>query len=151
MNNITRYEEQKSDFIKTEYDPKFCQLYIEYAEQNINPDGFWGKYKIDESLKKLWIDKYPDFKKTVALIPHITAHILNESVASILHIADKLQDFKTRSQIVMKMYDTYYKSEKDTGMLKDKGQNIREAKKTDIGNISDDDFENMQNYVDNDK
>jgi hypothetical protein len=139
--------EPETNKIITEYDPKYCDLYIEYAKCNMNPDGFWGKYMIDESVKNIWTNQYPEFKRTVALIPHITTNLLNSTFQSVIDRATDQNDNKTLAQMTNKFMDVHYRVEKDSGLIKDRGNERRKAKQNDMGDILDKDFENMKDYV----
>lgn len=128
MNTIDNYKEKNKYSIITEYDPSFCDLYIEYAKTYANPDGFWGKYNIDESMKDVWIKSYPEFKQTVALIPNITINVLNESIQKVFELAVKTSDTRTVTQMVLKMLEFNFKVSKEGGEIKDKARTNKLAK-----------------------
>lgn len=158
MQNLITHLSTKTEShtkIITEYDPKFCQLLLDYASNNFNPEGFWGKYLIDESLKNLWIETYPEFKQTVSLIPHITANLMNESINAVLIAAnspknnpmDKATDQRIVMQILLKMMDTLYKTDKDTGMNRRRESDINKAKRTNLEQPTDNDWENVEEHL----
>lgn len=152
MSNLQTYNPESKDNnsanIITEYDPKFCQLLIDYASTNINPDGFWGQYKIDESLKEYWMKTYPDFKQAVSLVPHLTANYLNKSFALVMAKTIQMNDHKSQVQILLKMMDMQNKIDKDTGMNKRREADLKTSKQKDLGTISDIDVELGESYLD---
>jgi len=148
MSNIQAYSKSKqSSKIKTDYEPIFCDLYIEYAREFINPDGFWGKYNIDESMKEIWIKEYPDFKKAVALIPNITIDVLNQGVKKVLEGAAAHGDIKTITQIMLKMIDFQFRTGKESGDIKDKARTNKMAKDSSDLSMDADDEDSARDFM----
>lgn len=146
MDAMVSYEAKKKYNIITEYNPDFCDLYIEYANSYINPDGFWGEYKIDESMKDVWIKTHPRFKQTVALIPNITTHILNQSMSQIIKVAEKIGDIKTITQLTLKMMEFSFKVSKEGGEIKDKARTNKLAKDNSEMNVDEGDEQLAREY-----
>lgn len=136
------------DTIKSNYCDSYADLYIQYAKTNLNPHGFFGKYLIDYTSMELWIKQHPSWKKAVALIPHITANLLNESVIKVFKHAEQEGDVKTITNTVMKMLDLQFKTEKDSGISRNAADKTLQAQKTgDTSEISDTELESMKQYV----
>jgi subtilase family serine protease len=134
--------------IKTVYVDSYCDLFIEYAKNNPNPNGFYGKYLIDEGVKSQWSEEHQRFKQVLALIPNIMTDVLNKSVDALMASLAKTNDIKTSTQIIMKLLDYAYKIEKDSGLVKDRGNEMRSAKKRATAIISEDDLEEMAGHLD---
>ena len=135
---------QKSNII-SDYKPEFCDWYIAYAKENLNPDGFWGKHNIDESMKETWIKLYPEFKKTVALVPNITTDCLNQLLGNILTAAKAIGDVKTITQVVMKALD--FKNTKEAGEIKEKGRTNKMARDVSDLDVSDLDEQTARDFM----
>lgn len=144
---IDRYKEKMRKNIITEYEPRFCDMYIEYAQNNLNPNGFWGKYLIDESVKQHWIDTYPEFKRTVALVPNITAEYLNEAFSELVKIAYENKDAKMATQLLLKALDVQFKIDKDAGAFKEAGKERNNIKKSNNNTLNPQDVDSMKNYM----
>lgn len=133
--------------IKTEYQEYYCDLFINYAKNNINPSGFWGEYCIDEGVKEEWLNNHK-FKQTLTLIPNITANLINKNISNVTYAANGSNDIKTSTQILLKLIDVVYKTEKDMGILKDRGSENKEAKKRFASSINEDDLQAAQAFLD---
>jgi hypothetical protein len=136
--------------IKTEYLESYCDLYIEYAKKHPNPNGFYGKYLIDEGVKAQWADEHQRFKQVLALIPNIMTDVLNESVDALMSSLAKINDVKTSTQVIMKLMDYAYKTEKDSGIVKDRGNEMRSAKKRAPVIINEEEFAEMAEHLNDD-
>lgn len=147
MTDIINYKAKNKYSIITEYDPSFCDMYIEYANEFVNPDGFWGKYNIDESMKDIWIKTYPEFKQTVTLIPNITTHVLNQNMQQVFKGAEKMGDMKTITQLVLKMLEFNFKVSKEGGEIKDKARTNKLAKDNSDMIVSDNDEQLVRDYM----
>lgn len=133
--------------IKTEYQEYYCDLFINYARNNINPSGFWGEYCIDEGVKDEWLNNHK-FKQTMTLIPNITANLINKNISNVTMAANGSNDIKTSTQILLKLIDVVYKTEKDMGIIKDRGSDNKEAKKRFASSINEDDLQAAQAFLD---
>jgi hypothetical protein len=131
--NLTTQNKPKTKII-TEYKPEYCDLYIEYATKYLNPNGFWGQYNIDESVKETWIKTYPEFGQVVNLIPNITTHGINQSLKKLIDVATDMRDAKLIAQILLKAVDMQFRNDKETGEIKDRARTNKSAR--DKGDLS---------------
>jgi hypothetical protein len=136
--NLSTTNKPKTKII-TEYKPEYCDLYIQYATTYVNPNGFWGQYNIDESVKETWISTYPEFGQVVNLIPNITAHIINKSLKELLDKAALFGDVKLITQILLKVLDIQFRNDKETGEIKDRARANKTAR--DKGDLSISDYD----------
>jgi hypothetical protein len=137
------------NYVRTEYLEIYPALFIQYAQTNLNPMGFYGKYLIDYSINDTWIKRYPEWKKTIALIPHITSHLLNESLSSVFAHAQKQDDIKTVTSLVMRMLDLQFRIDRDTGVTKDSGEKTKVARAAgDTTNVSVQDINDLEAFLD---
>lgn len=136
--------------IKTEYNEVYCDLFIDYATKNMNPGGFWGRYKIDEGVKNEWMKKYHKFKQTVSLIPNITVDLMNQNLQHIIAAASKAGDVKTSTQICLKLIDVLYRTEKEMGTIKDRGMENKTSKKRSASELDESAVEMAEEFLRND-
>jgi hypothetical protein len=114
--------------IKTEYNEAYCDLFLKYAKENVNPEGFWGEYLIDAGCKKQWMLESHKFKQTMSIIPNLTANLINKGFKSITDIAGDSGDMKILSQLLLKVMDVQYRGDKDSGVIKERGRELAGAK-----------------------
>ncbi len=138
MANLIKYEDPDKKETKYPYDPKYCQLLLDYAYQNINVDGFYGEYMIPPEVASVWEDEHEDWREAVAMAEYRSYAGLNKSLKSLLDIAvgeqggidpktgkakpGRAPDIELLQKVIFRMADLSFKTEKDTGMLKRKGQ-----------------------------
>ncbi len=154
LNYIIRYTFvllEQDNIIKTEYNEAYCDLFIDYAKNNMNPAGFWGKYRIDEGVKNEWMDKNHKFKQTMTLIPNITSDLMNQNISHIIASAGKLGDLKTSTQICLKLMDYQYRTDKDMGLFKDRGTENKDAKRRSSNEIDDEAVKMAEDFLGNEE
>lgn len=135
--NLTTTDKTKTKII-TEYDPEYCELYIQYANTYLNPNGFWGEYNIDESVKETWIKQYPEFGQVINLIPNITTNKINHSLKSLMENAAEMRDTRLMTQVLLKIVDMQFRSDKESGEIKDRAKTNKTAREK--GDLSIDPF-----------
>ena len=135
--NLSTTNKPKTKII-TEYSPEYCDLYIEYANTYLNPNGFWGEYNIDESVKETWIEAYPEFGQVVNLIPNITTNKINHSLKELMKTAAEMRDTRLMTQVLLKIVDMQFRNDKESGDIKDRAKINKAAR--DKGDLSMDPF-----------
>jgi hypothetical protein len=114
--------------IKSEYNPIYCQLWRQYAQNNIDPSGFWAEYGIEEGMCDIWVDQYEDFKKMKNMIPLYTTNLINKQLSDTMEKAKKYGDLKLMAQLTTKAMDLQFRGAKEQGVFKEQGQDNRKDK-----------------------
>jgi hypothetical protein len=126
--------------INTEYQDTYPALMLKYAQTNINPDGFYGEYKIDVSKINEWAQEHDEWRKTLLLIPRLTENLINRNlekiVQSIENSTPSIDLLKLSAQLTVKCMDLQYRLGKDSGQLKDDKRDIDKLKSESAININ---------------
>jgi len=87
------------------------------------------------------------FKQTMALVPNLTANIMNKNISNLVQVASKTNDTKTSTQIVLKLMDIKYRADKDMGVIKDRGIDNKNSKKRSASEIDDVDAKMAEDFL----
>ena len=141
-----------------EYSPVFCRKYIEYAGQNLRPDGFYAEYNISKRAADEWRGKYSDWDEAIDHGRYAVEKLLNDNVKALLNILSPSEPgtpipdnaLDMYFKLSMKAHDISIQMDKGTGYLKDlaKDRNFNKKKKVNSNNKFDEAMETYFNSLD---
>ena len=137
----------------SEYDPKYCHLLLDYAQEHQDIEGFYARYMILPATSELWAKTYSEWADTLALAPHMIKDSINRAIKVLQDISTgntsklDLRNFNLdlMQKLVLRSQEIHFKTEKETGDYKRKG--ITNANKSKYSNAHSQRNEKVGNMV----
>ena len=121
-----------STLFKGEVTETMIEEILTYCKDNLIAEGWMGQFGITPSMRDNLIATSIPFKSMIELIPYICRDTINVLTKKILiEISQKdleridMDRIKISLAILSKQMEFIYKTEKDSGLLKDVGENRR--------------------------